>query len=111
MENFDFNPAKKAKDVKDIEDAVKKITALQRQINNPTRDGMINALMDAKFTAGAEIQQIEYSQGDTILMPWENFSNQDLYRKLSQYQAGLRQHCIKKVGEKTLDELLKTVEN
>lgn len=24
MENFDFNPVKKAKDVKDIEDAVKK---------------------------------------------------------------------------------------
>lgn len=105
MENL--NQTKDAKDVIDIADVVKKIVALQRQLNNPTRDGMINALIDAKFTAGAEIQQIEYSQGDTILMPWENFSNQDLYRKLSQYQAGLRQHCIKKVGEKALEEMLK----
>lgn len=107
MENFNLSQAKDVKEVTDITDIVKKIVALQRQINNPTRDGMINALMEAKLTAGVEIQQIEYSQGDTILMPWENFSNQDLYRKLSQYQAGLRQHCIKKVGEKALEEMLK----
>ena len=107
MENYDFNPAKEAKDVKDIEDAVKKIAALQRQINNPTRDGMINALSDAQSTAGKEIQQVEYSQGDTIPTPWVCFPDQDLYRKLSQYQDGLRQHCIKKVGEKVFEELLK----
>lgn len=107
MENFNLSQAKDVKDVTDIADIVKKIAALQRQLNNPTRDGMINALIDAKFTAGAEIQKIEYSQGDTIPMPWESFSNQDLYRKLSQYQAGLRQHCIKKVGEKALEEMLK----
>ena len=107
MENYDFNPAKEAKDVKDIEDAVKKIAALQRQINNPTRDGMINALSDAQSTAGKEIQQLEYSQGDTIPTPWVCFRDQDLYRKLSQYQDGLRQHCIKKVGEKAFEEMLK----
>lgn len=111
MENFHFNPAKEAKDVKDIEDAVKKIVALQRQINNPTRDGMINALSDAQSTAGKEIQQVEYSQGDTIPTPWVCFPDQDLYRKLSQYQEGLRQHCIKKIGKKAFEELLKTVEN
>lgn len=109
MENFNINQAKDGKDMKDVADAVKKIMALQSQIKEPTRNGMINALRDAKFTAGVEIQQMEYSQGDTIPMFWDDFSDQDLYRKLSQYQAGLRQHCIKKIGEKALEELLKEV--
>lgn len=107
MEKFDFEQMKDIKDVEDISDAVKKIVTLQKQINNPTRDGMINALSDAQSTAGKEIQQLEYSQGDTIPTPWVCFRDQDLYRKLSQYQDGLRQHCIKKVGEKVFEELLK----
>lgn len=107
METFDFGQVKGAKDEKDILDAVKKIVALQKQMNSPTRDGMINALNDAQSTAGKEIQQLEYSQGDTISTPWVCFPDRDLYRKLSQYQEGLRQHCIKKVGEKAFKELLK----
>lgn len=110
MEKFDFEQMKDIKDVKDISDAVKKIVALQKQINNPTRDGMINALSDAQSTAGKEIQQLEYSQGDTIPTPWVCFRDQDLYRKLSQYQDGLRLHCIKKVGEKAFEEMLKKAE-
>lgn len=104
------NIAKDIKDKKDIGDAVKKLCALQKQINNPTRDGMIKALSDAQSTAGYEIQQIEYSQGDTIPTPWVCFSEQDLYRKLSQYQEGLRQHCIKQIGKKAFEELLKRTE-
>ena len=111
METFDFGQVKGAKDEKDILDAVKKIVALQKQMNSPTRDGMINALSDAQSTAGKEIQQLEYSQGDTIPTPWVCFRDQDLYRKLSQYQDGLRLHCIKKVGEKAFEEMLKKRRN
>lgn len=107
MENFNLDQAKDIKDVIDIADVVKKIVALQRQLNNPTRDRMIAALADANLTAGAEIQQIEQSHGNTVWMPWACFSDQDLYGKLSYYQTALRQHCIKKVGEKTLEEMLK----
>ena len=107
MENVHLSKVKDAKDKKDIVDAVKKILALQKQINNPTRDGMINALRDAQATAGDEIQQVEYSQGDTIPTPWVCFPDQDLYRKLSQYQEGLRQHCIKQIDKKAFEELLK----
>ena len=110
MENFDFSKVKDTKDKKDILDAIKKIAALQKQISNPTRDGMINALNDAQLTARDEIQQIEYSQGDTIPTPWVCFTSQDLYRKLSQYQEGLRQHCIKQIGKKAFEELLKNAE-
>lgn len=107
MENFNLNQAKDVKDVTDIAAIVKKIAALQRQLNNPTRDGMIAALADANLTAGTEIQQIERSHGNTVWMPWACFSDQDLYGKLSYYQTALRQHCIKKVGEKALEEMLK----
>lgn len=111
MEKFDFEQAKDTKDAEDILDAVKKVMALQEQIDNPTRDGMIGALRDAQATAGEEIQQVEYSQGDTIPTPWICFSDQDLYRKQSQYQEGLRQHCVKKIGEKAFEKLLKKQEN
>ena len=107
MENFNFSKIKDAKDGKDILDAVGKIVALQQQLNNPTRDGVIWALQDARAVASDEIRQIGHDQGDTILMPWEYFSNQDSYRKLSQYQNGLRQYCIKKIGQKAFEELLK----
>lgn len=110
MENLDFNQAKETKDIKELKDAVKKFVALQNQRNNPTREGMITALSDAQSTAGKEIMQVEYSQGDTIPTPWNCFSYQDLYRKLGQYQEGLRQYCIKKFGEKAFEKLVKEVE-
>jgi len=110
MEGNAFSKAKDVQDQKDIMDTVIKFEALQCQIKNPTRDGMINALRDAQSTAGDEIFQIEQSQGDTIPTPWVCFPDQDLYRKLSQYQEGLRQYCIKKIGKKAFEELLKNIE-
>ncbi len=110
MEENVFNKATDTHDIKDILNAVKKIEALQCQINNPIRDGMINTLRDAQSTAGDEIFQIERSQGDTIPPPWAFFPDKDLYRKLSQYQKGLQQYCIKKIGQKAFEELLKETE-
>lgn len=37
-----------AKDLKDVKDAMNKIQKLRAQMKNPTRDGMIEALRDAK---------------------------------------------------------------
>lgn len=110
MEENVFSKAKDVQDQKDMADVINKIAALQCQIKNPTRDGMINALSDAQSTAGDEIFQIEQSQGDTIPTPWVCFSDRDLYRKLFQYQEGVRQHCIKKIGQKAFEELLKEAE-
>lgn len=110
MEENIFSKAKEIQDQKDMLDAMNKIVALQYQIQNPTRDGMINALSDAQLTARDEITQIEQSQGDTIPMPWACFSDSDLYRKLSQYQEGVRRYCIEKIGQKAFEELLKEAE-
>ena len=51
--------------------------------------------------------KVDFSQGDTHWMPFTNFSDADLYRKLLQYQQGLEHYCIEKIGEKVFDELMK----
>ena len=94
-------------DAKEIMDAIKKLKALQRQQQAPDRHGMISALSDAKQTAPLAITVLELMQGDTKLMPWDNFSDADLYRKLTQYQQGLKNYCVEKIGAKMFDELMK----
>lgn len=92
---------------KDILEAIEKIKKLQVQRQAPNRNGMIDALQDAKNKAPLEITALEFSQGDTHWMPFANFSDADLYRKLSQYQQGLEAYCIEKIGKKAFDELMK----
>ena len=83
-------------DQKDILEAIGKIKKLQAQRQIPDRRGMIDALQDAKNKAPLAIIALELSQGDTHWMPFTNFSDADLYRKLSQYQQGLESYCIEK---------------
>ena len=95
------------KEQKDILDAIKKIKELQRQQQCPDRNGMISALSDAKRIAPLAITALELLQGDTRPIPWDSFSDADLYRKLGQYQQGLTNYCIEKVGKRLFDELMK----
>jgi len=92
---------------KDILEAIEKIKKLQAQRQALNRNGMIDALQDAKNKAPLEITALEFSQGDTHWMPFTNFSDADLYRKLLQYQQGLEGYCIEKIGKKVFDELMK----
>ena len=94
-------------DQKDILEAIEKIKKLQAQRQSPDRNGMIDALQDAKNKAPLEITALEFSQGDTRWMPFANFPDADLYRKLSQYQQGLEVYCIEKIGKQLFDELMK----
>lgn len=105
MVNSDrFDDIKEAKEIKDL---VAKYFKLQDQINNPTRDGMIEALSGAQNVARQEITMLEHSQGDIYPTLWSDFSYNDLYRKLSQYQRGLYNHAVNKLGEEAFKELLK----
>lgn len=99
--------SKEMKLFKDVKDAIDKIKKLQEQIDRPTREGMIKALSDAKTSAPIEILATEISQGDTNFMLWEQFSDADLYRKLSQYQQGLKAFCISNVGQYTFEQLMR----
>ena len=98
-----FNEAKEAKEAMEL---VEKFFKLQAQINNPTRLGMIDALTDAQNIARQEITSLEQSQGDIYPMPWTSFQDKDLYRKLGQYQQGLYNHAVNKLGEETFKNLL-----
>ena len=91
---------------KDIKDAIDKIKQLQEQIEHPTRKGMIEALRNARISALPEITSIELMQGDTQFMLWDNFSDADLYRKLGQYQQGLKLFLVAKVGEYGFQKLM-----
>ena len=103
----EFQSWEQAKEQKEIVDAIKKIKELRRHQQYPDRNGMISALMDAKQTAPMAITALEWMQGDTQLMRWDQFSDADLYRKLAQYQQGLANYCIEKIGKQVFDELMK----
>ena len=98
---------KSEKDQKDVLDAIEKIKKLREQRRAPDRNGMISALEDAKNKAPIPITILELSQGDTRWMPFADFSDADLHRKLYQYEQGLEAYCIEKVGKQVFDELLK----
>lgn len=103
----EFQSWKQIEEQKEIVDVIQKIKELQRQKQCPDRNGMISALSEAKQTAPLAITAIELLQGDNRLMPWNSFSDADLYRKLGQYQQGLTNYCIEKVGKRLFDELMK----
>lgn len=103
----EFQSWKQIEEEKEILDAIQKIKELQRQKQCPDRNGMISALSEAKQTAPLAITALELLQGDNRLMPWNSFSDADLYRKLGQYQQGLTNYCIEKVGKRLFDELMK----
>ena len=98
---------KNSEDKKDVLEAIKEIKRLQALKEMPERNSIIDALQNAKNKAPVEITALEFSQGDRYLMPFVNFTDADLYRKLSQYQQGLEGYCIKKIGKKAFDELMK----
>ena len=61
---------------------------------------MIEALSGAQSVAGQEITRLEISQGETCPTPWSCIPYDYLYRKLYQYQQGLYNHAVNKLGEK-----------
>ncbi len=108
---MEFMDAKKAKTLKDVEDAIQKINEIQKQIDHPDRDGMIEALRDAKILAPIEVTATEFAQGDTTFTLWEDIPTADLYRKLFQYRKALIAHGIAIVGKEVFEEYLKNKEN
>ncbi len=95
------------KTLKDIYDIIDKYVKLQEQIVNPTRQGMIDSLSGAQTVAFFEVRTTELQQGDNVFMPWESFRDDDLYRKLPQYQLALRNRGIALAGEKLFEKILK----
>ena len=95
-----------AKEAKEIYDLINSYLKLQDQLKNPTRFGMIEALSSAQNVARKEITDLEIQQGDTYPMPWTEFQDRDLYRKLTQYQQGLYRHAVIRLGEEAFKELL-----
>lgn len=97
--------AEKSYEIKEIADAIVKIERLEQLRRCPNRQEMIDALKDAKSSAFAEILGLELAQCGQF-MPFENFTDYQLYDKLEQYKTGLKLHCVAKCGEKIFNELM-----
>lgn len=110
MSNLLNKYCSEANDLKDVKDAMNKIQKLRAQMKNPTRDGMIEALRDAKMSALMEISALEMAQGATSLAPFSVASDSQLYALLGQYERGLKLHCIAKIGEKAFDEQMNEIQ-
>lgn len=93
-------------DVDDVKELIEKYFRLQEQIDNPTRDGMINALANARSIAYDEIIALEMSEGEIERRPWSDLQDFELYSKLPQYKQGLYNHAVNKVGEETFKYML-----
>jgi hypothetical protein len=91
---------------KDVIDAINKIKKLQAQRINPDRNGMISALRDAKITALKEILDLECKQGDENWKLFGDVTDNELYCKLEQYQKGLENYCIERIGKQLYNELM-----
>lgn len=104
---MEFMDAKKAKTLKDVEDTVQKINEIQKQIDHPDPDGMIEALRNAKTLAPIEVTAAEFAQGDTTFTLWEDMPTPDLYRKLFQYRQALIAHGIAIVGKEAFEGYIK----
>ena len=97
---------KETRDIEDNKELIESYIRLQKQRENPSRTGMVEALSGAQKIAREEITILEKKQGDIYLTPWYEFPDNDLYRKLSQYQLGLYNHAIKKIGKDAFEELI-----
>ena len=108
MNEQDFEKIKEIKENREYWDIVEKIMKLQRQIECPDRNGMIDALRDAQQIAPLEITQTIQSQGGNIsIKPWSDVSDRELYYLLSQYKQGLVNHGIIKAGRSGFELMLK----
>lgn len=97
--------AEKSYEIKEIADAIVKIERLEQLRRYPNRQGMIDALKDAKSSACVEILGLELAQRGEFML-FEKFTDEELYNKLEQYKTGLKLHCIAKCGEKIFNELM-----
>lgn len=89
----------KDEDIKDILDAIKTINEIDKQIQNPDRQGMIDVLKEAKKKALFEITLIESPLPKSSFKPFEECDPVALYNNLPLYKKGLVDYCINKFGE------------
>ena len=100
------------KDEKDVGKLVKlscQIIKLRIMQGGADRQAMIRELSSAQALAKQEIREAEQRDGDINQIPWELFPDEDLSRKIYQYEQALCKKGIKEIGEKAFNEFLENV--
>lgn len=95
------------KRIQEQSEAIDCIVELDRQLVMPIREGMIQAIIKSRKCAGKEILMLEQQQGECNYMSIMNATNDQLYNKMLQCRQALYNHCVNKLGQEVIDNVLK----
>ena len=95
------------KRIREQSEAIDCILELNRQLVMPTREGMIQAIIKSRKCAGEEIVMLEHQQRECNYMPIMNATDDQLYNKILQCRQAVYNHCVNKLGQEVIDNILK----
>lgn len=94
-------------DDKDLVDTLNKIIELRKYYKSTDKKAIKKVLLEAKKLAPQEITALEWSNNETHIVDLEKIPLEHLYRKIRQYQKGLKNHCLIKISEEKIEEYIK----
>ena len=97
---------KKEKDDSELIKLACQVSRLRALQGKTDKQSIIRELSLAQFIASDEIIEEERKDGDIYSMPWNQFSDVDLQRKLRQYETALRKKGMKDIGKRAFEELV-----
>ena len=98
------------KEMNEQRKAVECIVEINKQINGvPTREGMISVIERSKKYASNEIRQIEqqHKESTYTYVTFAEASNEQLFQKMLECRQAIYLHCVNKLGEKIVKNMLK----
>lgn len=95
------------KRIREQSETIDYILELNRQLVMLTREGMIQAIIKSQKCAGEEIVMLEHQQRECNYMPIMNATDDQLYNKILQFRQAVYNHCVNKLGQEVIDNILK----
>ena len=103
---MDIQEIQKLKEQKEVIDFINAYSKLIKQRQNPSRDGMIDALKDSLKVGQTEIRNDELSRGETTPTPWEQISDQLLLLRTETACVSCAHQVVLRNGDIVLNDLI-----
>lgn len=100
----------KMENINDIDEqrkAINCIIEIEQQKKMPTRNGMIQAIINSHNYASIEIRRMEEQKGEFDYVSFVNASDEQLYNKMLECQQAIYNHCFNKFGEEVAKSIFK----
>lgn len=98
---------KEVSNEKDLVDSINKIIELRKHLKSSDKKAIKKVLLEAKKIAPKEITALEWKNNENVIVDFAKLPLKQLYRKILQYQNGLKLHCLNKVSEAEFEKYLK----